>query len=151
MSWRLKKRTIENTQAEELLNLFGYSMPMPHRPCCGAVHYLDHAAYYKYYSTYYTILPLLVSYRQEKGGNNHCTHVPMMWWCKGDGAIDYLIILSLLKLLLLDMISIMLILAWSSWNQMSLSGMVKMSTSYYLESMNLRTICHPSVQWWIKL
>jgi len=47
MRWRLKKRTIENTQADELLNLFGYSMPMPHRPCCGVVHYLDHAAYYK--------------------------------------------------------------------------------------------------------
>jgi hypothetical protein len=72
---------LEHTKADELLNLFGCSMPMPQRPSCHAVHYLDHATYYMYYSTYcivHNILPLLLSYWQEKGGNDHCTHVPMI-------------------------------------------------------------------------
>jgi hypothetical protein len=37
---------LEHTKADELLNLFGCSMPMPQRPSCHVVHYLDHATYY---------------------------------------------------------------------------------------------------------
>jgi hypothetical protein len=52
-SWRLKKRSIEHMQADELLICLAVACQ-----CITGhdVHYSDHASYYMYYSTYYIVL-----------------------------------------------------------------------------------------------